>query len=189
MYTYYSGLGYWCEIDSESRRRRKLTKTMHHRGYFKLFDDDAEMYRCNKKVDVFKLLAAEHKKAPGNLPLEVINNPNAYFFIKGFFWGPRIIRIPLEAGVVESLETAQITDQNIEKKYKDQRYLESSYKIIYSVACEKFGYNPEAKKNIATGGGPYSIKATVENAGLEIDEDTVRNTLQEATEFLTKKTR
>lgn len=36
MYTYYFGLGYWCEIDSESRRHRKLTKTLHHKNYFKL---------------------------------------------------------------------------------------------------------------------------------------------------------
>lgn len=56
------------------------------------------------------------------------------------------------------------------------------YKMILGMAMEKYGYNPESRRNAATGGNHGSICADLEKAGLPVDPDTIRDHLKAAYE-------
>jgi hypothetical protein len=59
------------------------------------------------------------------------------------------------------------------------------YKMILGMARERYGYNPDSKRNAATGSNSGSIASDLEKHGLEVDVDTIRKHLQAAAELLT----
>ena len=60
-------------------------------------------------------------------------------------------------------------------------------KIIIGMAMYGYGYDPCKSRNAATGDKSGSIKAALEQAGLSVDSDTIRNYLNEAKELLPPK--
>ncbi|PHQ24782.1 hypothetical protein CLH62_14560 [Marinobacter guineae] len=54
------------------------------------------------------------------------------------------------------------------------------YKIILGMAMAKYDYNPESRRNSATGENAGSISADLEEAGLSVDADTIREHLKAA---------
>lgn len=54
--------------------------------------------------------------------------------------------------------------------------------VILAMAIDKYGYNPKANRNPASGTSRNSIKAALEKIGLEISEDTIKKYLKEAYE-------
>lgn len=50
-------------------------------------------------------------------------------------------------------------------------------KILLAMAIDKYSYNPNAKKNTATGAGATSILASLEKIGLELDPETIKTHL------------
>lgn len=54
------------------------------------------------------------------------------------------------------------------------------YKMILGMAIKKYGYNPESRRNAATGENTGSICADLEKAGLSVDSDTIRDHLKAA---------
>jgi len=59
------------------------------------------------------------------------------------------------------------------------------YKMILGMAFERYGYDPDSKRNAATGSNSGSIASDLEKHGLEVDVDTIRKHLQAAAELLT----
>jgi hypothetical protein len=60
-------------------------------------------------------------------------------------------------------------------------------KIVVGMAMDKYGYDPEAKRQEATGDGPDSICAALSRHGLSVNSDTIRAYLQEARGVLIEK--
>lgn len=60
------------------------------------------------------------------------------------------------------------------------------YKMILGMARERYGYNPDSKRNAATGSNSGSIASDLEKHGLDVDVDTIRKHLQAAAELLTQ---
>lgn len=56
----------------------------------------------------------------------------------------------------------------------------SLYKMILGMAMEKYDYDPESRRNSATGENTGSISADLEKAGLPVDADTIREHLKAA---------
>lgn len=54
------------------------------------------------------------------------------------------------------------------------------YKIILGMAMAKYDYNPESRRNSATGENAGSISADLEKVGLSVDPDTIREHLKAA---------
>ena len=54
------------------------------------------------------------------------------------------------------------------------------HRMILGMAIEKYGYDPEARRNVATGGNNGSICADLDKAGLAVDADTIREHLKAA---------
>jgi hypothetical protein len=54
------------------------------------------------------------------------------------------------------------------------------YKMILGMAMQKYGFNPESRRNTATGENHGSICADLEKAGLPVDADTIREHLKAA---------
>lgn len=59
---------------------------------------------------------------------------------------------------------------------------ETLLKLVLGMAIDKYGYKPGGR-NTATGGNNGSIKCCLQNLGLEVDEDTIRNHLKEGYEL------
>jgi hypothetical protein len=57
----------------------------------------------------------------------------------------------------------------------------SMLKMILGMAVFKYGYQGDAAKNTATGGNSASIASDLEKIGLDLDPDTIRRYLNEAT--------
>ncbi len=55
--------------------------------------------------------------------------------------------------------------------------------VLLAMAIDKYGYNPSAARNSATGTKGNSIKASLEKIGLSIDADTVKKYLKESYEI------
>ncbi len=53
-------------------------------------------------------------------------------------------------------------------------------KMILGMAMAAYKFNPEEKRNLATGSKKGSIKADIEKMGFDITEDSVRKYLREA---------
>ncbi|MEN9433941.1 MAG: hypothetical protein RLZZ422_1530, partial [Pseudomonadota bacterium] len=56
----------------------------------------------------------------------------------------------------------------------------SMLSVILGMAIDKYGYDPEANKNPATGSNKNSIKASLERIGISISDDTLKKYLEEA---------
>lgn len=54
------------------------------------------------------------------------------------------------------------------------------YKMILGMAIQKYDFNPESRRNTATGENHGSICADLEKAGLQVDADTIREHLKAA---------
>ena len=57
---------------------------------------------------------------------------------------------------------------------------DSLLKLVLGMAISKYGYNPQATKNAATGAKSGSIRSDIQSLGLDIDDETVRNYVKEA---------
>jgi len=57
----------------------------------------------------------------------------------------------------------------------------SMLKIILGMAVSKYGYQGDASRNTATGENSASIASDLEKIGLDLDPDTIRRYLNEAT--------
>jgi len=71
---------------------------------------------------------------------------------------------------------------NNEKLKESER--KSVYKMILGMAIKKYGYDPKAERNLATGISRGSIRADLDTIGLSMDDDTIRFYIKNAYEML-----
>jgi len=62
------------------------------------------------------------------------------------------------------------------------REINSIFKILLGMAMDKYGYDPEAKRNTATGENKNSILSSVQLCGLNTDPETIKKFLKMASE-------
>ncbi|MEN9433919.1 MAG: hypothetical protein RLZZ422_1508 [Pseudomonadota bacterium] len=77
---------------------------------------------------------------------------------------------------IDNVETKTV---EIEKTFSPKER-NSMLLVILGMAIDKYGYDPEANKNPATGSNKNSIKASLERIGVSISDDTIKKYLEEA---------
>lgn len=70
--------------------------------------------------------------------------------------------------------------QSIGEKDINETERNTLYKMILVMAMEKYQYDPQKNRNLATGSNKGSIKADLERYGLSLDDETIRFHLGEA---------
>lgn len=115
-------------------------------------------------------------------------------------FGPHLELVNRRVGIIYSLPTHLIPPESyliirreqLQKLFEDNNAEKSAavpfstterntlYKMILGMAMQKYGFNPESRRNTATGENTGSICADLEKAGLPVDADTIREHLKAA---------
>ncbi len=78
------------------------------------------------------------------------------------------------------LQKLFVDDEQRSPETLSSKQYHSLYKMILGMAIEKYGYDPDSRRNTATGENHGSICADLEKAGLQVDADTIREHLKAA---------